>query len=105
MNVDLLVLDEPTASLPTADVERLFNVLRYLRERGVAMIYVTHRMDEVFRIVDRVAVMREGPLGGKGHRADIDRGIGECDCRKAAFGCLHSSPRAVLATDPGTARC
>jgi ribose transport system ATP-binding protein len=62
MNVDLLVLDEPTASLPTADVERLFNVLRYLRERGVAMIYVTHRMDEVFRIADRVAVMRDGRL-------------------------------------------
>jgi ribose transport system ATP-binding protein len=62
MNVDLLVLDEPTASLPTTDVERLFNVLRYLRERGVAMIYVTHRIDEVFRIADRVAVMRDGRL-------------------------------------------
>jgi ribose transport system ATP-binding protein len=62
MNVDLLVLDEPTASLPIADVERLFDVLRHLRERGVAMLYVTHRMDEVFRIADRVAVMRDGRL-------------------------------------------
>jgi ribose transport system ATP-binding protein len=62
MDVDLLVLDEPTASLPTADVERLFDVLRHLRERGVAMIYVTHRIDEVFRIADRVAVMRDGRL-------------------------------------------
>ena len=62
MKVDLLVLDEPTASLPAADVERLFEVLRQLRERGVGMIYVTHRIDEVFRIADRVAVMRDGRL-------------------------------------------
>jgi ribose transport system ATP-binding protein len=62
MNADLLVLDEPTASLPEADVERLFQVLRHLRDRGVGMIYVTHRIDEVFRIADRVAVMRDGRL-------------------------------------------
>jgi ribose transport system ATP-binding protein len=62
MHVDVLVLDEPTASLPTADVDRLFDVLRHLRERGVGMIYVTHRIDEVFRIADRVAVMRDGRL-------------------------------------------
>jgi ribose transport system ATP-binding protein len=62
MSVDLLVLDEPTASLPTDDVERLFGVLRRLRERGVGMIYVTHRIDEVFRLADRVAVMRDGRL-------------------------------------------
>jgi ribose transport system ATP-binding protein len=62
MKSDLLVLDEPTASLPAADVERLFEVLRNLRERGVGMIYVTHRIDEVFRIADRVAVMRDGRL-------------------------------------------
>jgi ribose transport system ATP-binding protein len=62
MHVDVLVLDEPTASHPTADVDRLFDVLRHLRERGVGMIYVTHRIDEVFRIADRVAVMRDGRL-------------------------------------------
>jgi ribose transport system ATP-binding protein len=62
MEVDLLVLDEPTASLPAADVERLFEVLRRLRDGGVGMIYVTHRIDEVFRIAERVAVMRDGRL-------------------------------------------
>jgi ribose transport system ATP-binding protein len=62
MHIDVLVLDEPTASLPTADVDRLFDVLQHLRERGVGMIYVTHRIDEVFRIADRVAVMRDGRL-------------------------------------------
>lgn len=61
-DVDLLVLDEPTASLPAADVERLFEALRRLRDRGVGMIYVTHRIDEVFQIADRVAVMRDGRL-------------------------------------------
>jgi ribose transport system ATP-binding protein len=59
-NARLLVLDEPTASLPEADVARLFDVLARLRERGVGMIYVSHRLDEVFRIADRVTVLRDG---------------------------------------------
>jgi ribose transport system ATP-binding protein len=58
----LLVLDEPSASLPMADVERLFGVLRGLRAQGVAMIYVSHRLDEVMAISDRAAVMRDGKL-------------------------------------------
>ncbi|WP_292554904.1 ATP-binding cassette domain-containing protein, partial [Mesorhizobium sp.] len=53
---------EPTASLPADEVERLFEALRPLRERGVGMIYVSHRLDEVFRIADRVAVMRDGRM-------------------------------------------
>ncbi len=61
---ELLVLDEPTSSLPANDVERLFEVLRNLRNKGVGMIYVSHRLDEVFRICDRVAVMRDGKLVG-----------------------------------------
>ncbi|RAZ92418.1 sugar ABC transporter ATP-binding protein [Mesorhizobium hawassense] len=59
---DVLVLDEPTASLPADEVERLFEALRPLRQRGVGMIYVSHRLDEVFRIADRVAVMRDGRM-------------------------------------------
>jgi ribose transport system ATP-binding protein len=59
-DAQLLVLDEPTASLPEADVARLFAVLLRLRERGVGMIYVSHRLDEVFRIADRVTVLRDG---------------------------------------------
>ena len=61
---DVLVLDEPTASLPADEVERMFVVLRDLRARGVGMIYVSHRLDEIFRIADRVAVLRDGRLVG-----------------------------------------
>jgi ribose transport system ATP-binding protein len=57
---DVLVLDEPTAALPEADVARLLEVLRRLKETGVGIIYVTHRLDEVFRIADRVTVLRDG---------------------------------------------
>lgn len=61
---DYLVLDEPTASLPADEVERLFAALRPLKARGVGMIYVSHRLDEIFRIADRVAVLRDGQLVG-----------------------------------------
>ena len=57
---ELLVLDEPTASLPEADVGRLFRILERLRDSNVSIIYVTHRLDEVFRIADAVTVLRDG---------------------------------------------
>lgn len=65
VEADILVLDEPTASLPADEVERLFAALRPLKARGVAMIYVSHRLDEIFRIADRVAVLRDGFLVGE----------------------------------------
>ena len=64
VDCDFLVLDEPTASLPADEVERLFEALRPLKEQGVGMIYVSHRLDEIFRIADRVAVLRDGELVG-----------------------------------------
>ena len=60
VKADILVLDEPTAALPDADVERLLETLRRLRESGIGIIYVTHRLDEVFRIADRITVLRDG---------------------------------------------
>ena len=60
----VLVLDEPTASLPMADVQRMFTLLRQLKSQGVAMIYVSHRLDEIMDISDRAAVMRDGKLVG-----------------------------------------
>ena len=65
VEADVLVLDEPTASLPADDVGRLFDAIRPLKERGVGMIYVSHRLDEIFRIADRVAVLRDGRMVGQ----------------------------------------
>jgi len=65
VDCDFLVLDEPTASLPANEVERLFAAIRRLRAQNVGMIYVSHRLDEIFRIADRVAVMRDGALIGE----------------------------------------
>ena len=59
-NARLLVLDEPTASLPAEDVHKLFQIIANLKQQGVGMIYVTHRMDEVARISDRVLIIRDG---------------------------------------------
>jgi len=63
-DAELLVLDEPTASLPADEVARLFASLRRLKTRGVAMIYVSHRLDEVFEIADRMVVLRDGRVVG-----------------------------------------
>jgi ribose transport system ATP-binding protein len=60
VRADILVLDEPTAALPEADVERLLATLRRLRANGIGIVYVTHRLDEVFRIADRITVLRDG---------------------------------------------
>ncbi|HEU4675757.1 MAG TPA: sugar ABC transporter ATP-binding protein [Motilibacteraceae bacterium] len=60
VDADVLVLDEPTASLPVDETHRLFTVLRGLRERGLGLVYVSHRLDEVFEIADRMTVMRDG---------------------------------------------
>jgi ribose transport system ATP-binding protein len=62
---EILVLDEPTASLPADEVTRLFSALRRLRAHGVAMIYVSHRLDEVFEIADRMVVLRDGRVVGE----------------------------------------
>ncbi|RYB05679.1 sugar ABC transporter ATP-binding protein [Lichenibacterium ramalinae] len=70
VDCDYLVLDEPTASLPADEVERLFAAVRRLKARGVGMIYVSHRLDEIFRIADRVAVMRDGLKVGEMAVAD-----------------------------------
>ncbi len=56
----MVVLDEPTASLPEPDALHLFEVLRRLRAHGTGIIYVTHRLNELFGLADRVTVLRDG---------------------------------------------
>ncbi|HXY33164.1 MAG TPA: sugar ABC transporter ATP-binding protein [Planctomycetaceae bacterium] len=68
----LLILDEPTASLSEPEVRRLFSHLRRLREQGVAILYVSHRLDEIFELTDRIAVLRDGALIGVHRTGEID---------------------------------
>jgi ABC-type sugar transport system ATPase subunit len=56
----VLILDEPSATLSAADVRRLFSVIARLRDRGLAVIYVSHRLDEIFEVADSVTVLRDG---------------------------------------------
>ena len=59
-DVKVLLLDEPTAPLTSTEIDALFNIVRSLQERGVAIIYISHRLDEVFNLADRVTVLRDG---------------------------------------------
>ena len=58
----LLILDEPTAALSTAEVEKLFEQLKQLRQPGLAIIYISHRLDEIAELTDRVSILRDGRL-------------------------------------------
>ncbi len=60
MDARVLIMDEPTAAITEADVEQLFEIIKLLKERGVAIIYISHRLHEVFEIGDRVTVLRDG---------------------------------------------
>ncbi len=60
----ILVLDEPTAALTQVEVEELFKIMNDLKEKGIGMIYISHRMDEINRISDRITVMRDGEYVG-----------------------------------------
>ena len=69
--VRLLALDEPTSSLTDEEVERLFRLVRRLRDEGVAIIYVSHRIHEILRLAQRVAVMRDGKLVAVREASDL----------------------------------
>jgi len=69
----VVILDEPTSSLPDDQVAALFEAVRALRAEGVAVVFVSHRMNEVFELVDRVTVLRDGRVVGGGPIGDFDR--------------------------------
>ncbi len=62
MNARLIIMDEPTSSLSEDGAETLFGLIRGLKEKGVSIIYVSHKMDEIFRISDRISVLRDGEM-------------------------------------------
>jgi ribose transport system ATP-binding protein len=63
-SVRLLVMDEPTSSLGDREVDRLFEIIGRLREKGISVIYISHKLEEVFRIADRITVLRDGHAVG-----------------------------------------
>ena len=79
----ILILDEPTSSLDDEEVERLYGVLRQLRDQGMAILFVTHFLDQVYAVCDRITVLRNGELVGEypaaelGHNALIAAMIGK----------------------------
>jgi rhamnose transport system ATP-binding protein len=72
-NAKVVILDEPTASLSDREVANLFRVVRDLTARGVGVVYVTHRLDELARIADRVTVLRDGECVGTRPAAEVSR--------------------------------
>jgi ABC-type sugar transport system ATPase subunit len=72
-NARILVLDEPTAALTDAEVETLTRILGKLRERGVGMIYISHKLEEVFRLSDRITVLRDGRTVGTEATASLNQ--------------------------------
>ena len=61
-NSKVIVLDEPTSSLNIQEVNKLFEMMRMLKEKGIALIYISHKMDEIFEICDEISVLRDGDL-------------------------------------------
>jgi ribose transport system ATP-binding protein len=70
----IFILDEPTATLSDVEIERIFHALRALKADGKTIVYITHRLGEVFDICDSVSVLRNGELVGTNRTAEIDRG-------------------------------
>ena len=71
-NTKILILDEPTAVLTSREVEKLFEIITKLKKQGISIIYISHRLEEIFRMGDRVTVLRDGKLVGNRFVKDID---------------------------------
>src|SRR5699024_4320671 len=68
----ILIMDEPTSALSATEVEVLFKVIRDLTARGVAVVYISHHLEEALEITDHAVVLRDGNMTAKAERADID---------------------------------
>ena len=72
-NAKLILMDEPTSALSDQEIQRLFEVIRTLKAEGVSVVYISHRLDEIFDICDHVSVLRDGRLIGSKPLADTNR--------------------------------
>ncbi len=100
LNVRVLIMDEPTASLSAHEVAQLFKLVRSLRDQGVAILFVSHRMEEVFEIADAVTVFRDGRLISTRPRAEVTPQSAIADMVGREMGLLQPRPPA-----PGASSC
>jgi ribose transport system ATP-binding protein len=73
VNARIIVMDEPTAALTSQEVEHLFAIIADLKSRGIGVIYISHRLDEIFEVADRVMVLRDGTYVGTEPVSDVTR--------------------------------
>ena len=108
MNAQLVVMDEPTSSLSGTDVERLFRIVRDLKKRQISVLYVSHKMEEIFEIADRITILRDGQTVGtfEKERTTQDKVISLMVGRSVdtLYERRHYSPRPTIFRARGLAR-
>ncbi len=72
MDAKIIIMDEPTAAIPKKEIETLFRIIRSLKDKGVTIIYISHHLDEVFAIADKVTVLRDGKVVTTKATSDLD---------------------------------
>ncbi len=72
VDAKVIIMDEPTAALTQSETEALFQVIQSLRQKGVSMVYISHRMEEIFELCDRITVLRDGSYIGTEEIKDVD---------------------------------
>ena len=70
---EILIMDEPTSALTEKEIQKLFYLVHLLKRKGVSIIYISHKLDEIFKITDRITVLRDGAIIGTNYTKDLDR--------------------------------
>jgi simple sugar transport system ATP-binding protein len=98
LSAKVLILDEPTASLDTQEVEMLFTLMRQLRDNGVSLIFVTHFLDQVYAVSDRITVLRNGSLSCRAAADEIE--LVKMMLRELDHNALQRAGRTLLSDKP-----
>ena len=97
----VVVMDEPTAALSHKEIAELYELVEKLKAEGKAILFISHKFDEIFRIADRYTVFRDGQMVGEGLMADVERGRARApDGRALDRGDLSEAPRGTRARGP-----
>jgi inositol transport system ATP-binding protein len=74
-NSDIIIMDEPTSAITDKEIEKLFNMIALLKSKGVSIIYISHKLEEIFKIADRITVLRDGTYVGTKSIDEVDKNI------------------------------